>query len=145
MATCIKGKSEKERQGHSDNDGTVSFLRLPFLILGDGGGVGSAVECGVLHDDTVADIVFCFVRCFGFRQNRFYVMIASVTTQTTIHKLLFAKSSTIFPFPLDVKLMSNMSRAWREQIVSPVATCSRGKSQRGKRKNSKSPLSLQAY
>ena len=52
MATHIKGKSEKEREGHSDNDGTVSFLRLPFLILGDG---GSAVECGVLHDDTVVE------------------------------------------------------------------------------------------
>ena len=51
MATRIKGQSEKEREGHSDNDGTVSFLRLPFLILGDGG----AVECDVLHDDTVVD------------------------------------------------------------------------------------------
>ena len=45
MATRIKGQSEKEREGHSDNNGTVSFLRLPFLILGDGG----AVDCGVLH------------------------------------------------------------------------------------------------
>ena len=51
MATRIKGKSEKEREGHSDDNGTISFLRLPFLILGDGG----AVECGVLHDDTVVD------------------------------------------------------------------------------------------
>ena len=75
MATRIKGQSEEEREGYRNNDdGTVSFLRLPFLMLLRGG--GSAVECGVLHDDTVADIVFCFVRCFGFRQNRFYVMIA---------------------------------------------------------------------
>ena len=52
MATRIKGKSEKEREGHSDDNGTVAFLRLPALmILRDGG----AVECGVLHDDTVVD------------------------------------------------------------------------------------------
>ena len=50
MATRIKGQSEKEREGHSDNDWTVSFLCLPFLILG-----GGAVEYGVLHDDTVVD------------------------------------------------------------------------------------------
>ena len=52
MATRIKGNSEKEREGHSDDNGTVAFLRLPALmILRDGG----AVECGVLHDDTVVD------------------------------------------------------------------------------------------
>ena len=65
MATGIKGQSEKKRQGHRDDNGTVAFLLLPILILGDGGGGGgSAVECGVLHDDTVADIVFCFVSLF---------------------------------------------------------------------------------
>ena len=53
-ATSVQGQSQNEREAHSDDDGTVSFLHLPFLILGDGGG-GSAVECGVLHDDTVAD------------------------------------------------------------------------------------------
>ena len=61
MATRIKRKSEKER----DNNGTVSFLRLPcLLILGDGG----AVECGVLQDDddTVVDnkkysVLYCIL------------------------------------------------------------------------------------
>ena len=43
--------SEKEREGHSDNNGTVSFLRLPILILG-----GRVVECSVLHPDTVVEI-----------------------------------------------------------------------------------------
>ena len=51
MAPCRKGQSENKREGHRDN--TVSFLRLPALILGD----GSAVECGVFHDDAVVDIV----------------------------------------------------------------------------------------
>ena len=121
MATRIKGQSKKEREGHSDNDGTVSFLRLPFLILGDGGGVGSAVECGVLHDDTVADIVFCFVRCFGYRQNIFYMTIGCFCTRTQqqpkqfirkIRLLICARYRrtrstnnicTIFPFPLNMK------------------------------------------
>ena len=76
MATRIKGKSEKEREGHSDNDGI--FLLLPALMILGG---GSAVECGVLHDDTVADIVFCFVRCFGFRQNIFYMTIVCFCTE----------------------------------------------------------------
>ena len=60
--TSVQGKSQKEREAQSDDDGTVSFLRLPFLILG---GVGGAVECRVLHDDTVVDnnkyIVLYFV------------------------------------------------------------------------------------
>ena len=53
MTTRIKGQSEKEREGYRNNEaGTVSFLRLPFLILG---GVGGAVECRVLHRDTGVD------------------------------------------------------------------------------------------
>ena len=41
----INGKSVQEREGYSSDDGTVSFLLLPILvILGDG-----AVECSVLH------------------------------------------------------------------------------------------------
>ena len=94
MATRIKRKSEKEREGHSDDNGTVSFLRLPFLILGDGG----AVECGVLHDDTVADIVFCFVRCFGFRQNIFYMTIVCFCTEHNNNQNnSFAKSDVNLP------------------------------------------------
>jgi hypothetical protein len=51
LATHIKGKSEKEREGRSD-DATGSFLLLPiFLILGG----GSAVECSILHPDIVVD------------------------------------------------------------------------------------------
>ena len=62
MATRIKGKSEKEREGQSDDNRTVSFLRLPFLIPGDGG----AVQCGVLHDDTDVDnkkysVLYCIL------------------------------------------------------------------------------------
>ena len=53
MATRIKGQSENEREGHSDDNGTVSFLRLPALMILRGG--GSAVECRVLHNDTVDD------------------------------------------------------------------------------------------
>ena len=55
------------------------------MILGGGG----AVECRVLHHDTGDDeiilnrntvyciVVVLFVRCFDFRQIRFYVMIVS--------------------------------------------------------------------
>ena len=56
-ASRIKGKSEKEREGHNDDNGTVSILLfLPIVILG-GGGDGGAVECSVLvHHDTVGEI-----------------------------------------------------------------------------------------
>ena len=82
MATRIKGKSEKEHEGHSDDNGTVSFLRLPFLILGDGG----AVECGVLHDDTFVDnnkysvLYFVSFVLLTFNQNIFYVTIVCFCT-----------------------------------------------------------------
>ena len=58
MATRINGQTEKEcegHEGHSDNDaGTVAFLRLPALMILRGD--GSAVECRVLHNDTVGDV-----------------------------------------------------------------------------------------
>ena len=75
MATRIKGKSEKEREGHSDDNGTISFLRLPFLILG---GDSGAVECGVLHDDTFVDnnkySVLYFVSFVLLTFNKIYCM-----------------------------------------------------------------------
>ena len=51
--TRVQGKSQKEREAHNDDDWTVAFLRLPFLILGCGG--GSAIECSVLHNDIAVD------------------------------------------------------------------------------------------
>ena len=73
MATRIKGKSEKEREGHSDNDGI--FLLLPALMILGG---GSAVECGVLHDDTVVDnnkySVLYFVSFVLLTLNKIYFM-----------------------------------------------------------------------
>ena len=87
MATRIKRQSEKKREGHSDNDGTVSFLRLPFLMLLRGG--GSAVECGVLHDDTVADnnkySVLYFVSFVLLTFDKIYILcvVFCKTIQTT--------------------------------------------------------------
>ena len=78
--SSVERKSEKECGEH--NQRSKSFLLLPCLILG-----GSAVECRLLHDDTVVDnnkyIVFCFVRSFDFRQNRFYVMIVCLHNNKT--------------------------------------------------------------
>ena len=44
LATHIKGKSEKEREGRSD-DGTVSFLLFPTVV------VRGRDEGLVLHDE----------------------------------------------------------------------------------------------
>jgi len=54
-ATRRKGQSEKEREGHRDDKGTVSILLLPIIIHGGGFGRG-AVECSVfIHHDTVGE------------------------------------------------------------------------------------------
>ena len=52
MVTQIEGKSQQEREGDSNDDGTVAFLLLPILVILGGGG---AVECSVLHRDSGVD------------------------------------------------------------------------------------------
>ena len=54
-ATRRKGQSEKEREGHRDENGTVSIRLLPIIIHGGGSG-GGAIECSVfIHHDTVGE------------------------------------------------------------------------------------------
>ena len=150
--TSVQGKSQKEREAQSDDDGTVSFLRLPFLILG---GVGGAVECRVLHCDTGVDEIInrntvlyggCFVVLLTFDKFDFMLWLRRLpwynTNNTTTTKTIHSQNQMLICPRYRRKQREKKNEKTSETSQLVVAVRAKGENE----KNSKSPLSsLQAF